>query len=159
MAAANPHPRHPRRRTRREYATSTKTELADLTSADRALAGPVHVFNPTGLGGVASTLRWDPVAGDSDQRPVPLLTAFTEAVFATAKQVAAARPAGHLDPPLGLFVDEIADITPVPPTTGPRTRAAGGSRSGRWSRTSHSWRPGGAPSGRRRSRPRGVRRS
>ncbi|MCF7547290.1 type IV secretory system conjugative DNA transfer family protein [Pseudonocardia sp. WMMC193] len=241
------------------YVTSTKTELADLTAATRALAGPVHVFNPTGLGGVASTLRWDPVAGcrdpavadararalvrggggatgtqnadfwaakaseilrcylltaaltgqtmsavmswalhpddttpastlaqwgphvpagwlgtlqqnlsaapntrsgyfaalgpavafmdnptvaaccrpgpdesfdiagflrdngtvyvvagDSDQRLAPLLTAFTEAVFATAKQVAAARPGGHLDPPLGLFLDEIANITPVP---------------------------------------------
>lgn len=241
------------------YVTSTKTELADLTAAARAPLGPVLVFNPTGLGGVASTLRWDPVAGcidpavadararalvrggggaagthnadfwaakaseilrcylltaaltgqsmsavmawalhpddrapvstlaqwgqhvpagwlgtleqnlsaapntrsgyfaalgpavafmdnptvaaccrpaqgesfdiagflrsngtlyviagDSDQRIAPLLTALTEAVFATAKQVAAARPAGHLDPPVGLFLDEIANITPVP---------------------------------------------
>ncbi|MCE0767393.1 TraM recognition domain-containing protein [Pseudonocardia kujensis] len=241
------------------YVTSTKTELADLSAADRGPLGPVQVFNPTGLGGVASTLRWDPlagctdpavadararalvrggggatgtqnadfwaakaaeilrcyllcaalagqsmsqvmawalrpddrtpvstlagygahvpagwlgtleqnlsaapntrsgyfaalgpavafmdnptvaaccrpasgqsfdiaeflrcngslyvIAGDADQRLAPLLTALTEAVFATAKQVAAARPAGYLDPPLGLFLDEIANITPVP---------------------------------------------
>ncbi|MFR9802554.1 type IV secretory system conjugative DNA transfer family protein [Pseudonocardia sp. RS010] len=241
------------------YVTSTKTELGDLTAADRARFGPVHVFNPTGLGEVASTLRWDPVAGcadpavadacaralvrggggatgtqnadfwaakaseilrcyllgaaltgqgmsevmawalrpedrtpvstlaaqgshvpagwlgtlesnlaaapntrsgyfaalapavafmdnptvaaccrpphgqsfdiarflrdngtlyviagDSDQRIAPLLTALTEAVFGTAKQLAADQPTGHLDPPLGLFLDEVANITPVP---------------------------------------------
>ncbi|GJF02551.1 hypothetical protein [Pseudonocardia sp. D17] len=48
------------------YVTSTKTELVDLTAADRAARGPVLVFNPTGLGGLASTLRWDPVAGCAD---------------------------------------------------------------------------------------------
>ncbi|MHA6797462.1 type IV secretory system conjugative DNA transfer family protein (plasmid) [Pseudonocardia bannensis] len=239
--------------------TSTKTEFVDMTAADRAQLGPVHVFNPTGLGSVASTLRWDPVAGcvdpgtadararalvrggggatgtqnadfwaakaseilrcyllaaaleghgmgqvmawalhpqdrtpagllsqygtsvpsgwlgtleqnlaaapntrsgyfaalapavafmdnptvaqacrpgagegfdlaaylrspgtlyviagEGDQRIAPLLTALTEAVFSTAKQVAALNPGGQLDPPLGLFLDEIANITPVP---------------------------------------------
>lgn len=243
------------------YVTSTKTELVDLTAADRADGGPVLVFNPTGLGALASSLRWDPVAGcddaatadararalvrggggatgtqnadfwadraaeilrcyllaaaltgqdmaqvmawtlhpddrtpsatleeygaalppgwlgtldshlaaaantrtgyfaaltpsvafmDSptvaaacrptpgpggghldlttflhqtgtiyvvagdDPRVAPLLTALTEAVFAAAKQAAATSPNGYLDPGLGLFLDEVANTTPVP---------------------------------------------
>jgi hypothetical protein len=48
------------------YVTSTKTELADMTARVRARTGPVHVFNPTELGELASTFRWDPVAGCTD---------------------------------------------------------------------------------------------
>jgi type IV secretion system protein VirD4 len=240
------------------YVTSTKTELVDLTAVERADRGPVRVFNPTRLGGLDSTLRWNPVAGCSDgdvadararalvrggggakgtqnadfwadraaevlrcyllaaalvhrdmaqvmewtlqpddrtpsgileehaarvppgwlgtlnshlnaanntrtgyfaaltpavafmdsplvaaacrpapgehldiadflrdcgtlyvvagddTRVAPLLTALTEAVFDTAKQVAASTPGGQLDPPLGFYLDEIANITPVP---------------------------------------------
>jgi hypothetical protein len=40
-------------------ATSTKADLFTTTAADRALLGPVHVFNPQRVGDVASTLRWD----------------------------------------------------------------------------------------------------
>ena len=53
------------------------------------------------------------VAGD-DRRVAPLLTALTEAVFDAAKRVAATRPGGRLSPPLGFFLDEIANTTPVP---------------------------------------------
>jgi hypothetical protein len=52
------------------------------------------------------------IAGD-DRRLAPLLTALTEAVFGTAQRVAAAS-GGRLDPPLSMFLDEIAQITPVP---------------------------------------------
>lgn len=44
----------------------------------------------------------------------PLLAAFTGHVFETAKRAAATRPKGRLDPPLGMFLDEVALITPVP---------------------------------------------
>ncbi|RZT75451.1 type IV secretory pathway TraG/TraD family ATPase VirD4 [Pseudonocardia sediminis] len=44
----------------------------------------------------------------------PLLAAFTGHVFETAKRVAATRAKGRLDPPLGMFLDEVALITPVP---------------------------------------------
>nr|WP_222131148.1 TraM recognition domain-containing protein [Pseudonocardia sp. C8] len=44
----------------------------------------------------------------------PLLAALTGHVFETAKRVAATRRKGRLDPPLGLFLDEAALITPVP---------------------------------------------
>jgi hypothetical protein len=40
-------------------ATSTKADLLGTTGADRARLGPVHVFNPQGVGDVRSTLRWD----------------------------------------------------------------------------------------------------
>ena len=54
------------------------------------------------------------IAGEGDRRVAPLLTALTEAVFDAAKRVAATHPGGRLDPPMGLFLDEIANTTPVP---------------------------------------------
>src|SRR3954447_16351064 len=36
-------------------ATSTKTDLYEYTGLLRALRGPVHVFNPEGLGAIPST--------------------------------------------------------------------------------------------------------
>ena len=47
-------------------ATSTKADLYSLTSAVRSGLGPVHVFNPQRIGGVASTFRWSPVDGCED---------------------------------------------------------------------------------------------
>jgi len=44
-------------------ATSTRTDLIDLTSPCRSLVGPVHVFNPSGVGGLASTITFDPLSG------------------------------------------------------------------------------------------------
>ena len=39
-------------------ATTTKADVLALTGAVRAQRGPVHVFNPQGIGGVPSTFRW-----------------------------------------------------------------------------------------------------
>ena len=47
-------------------ATSTKPDVYALTSPVRAGLGPVHVFNPQRIGGVASTFCWDPVQGCQD---------------------------------------------------------------------------------------------
>ncbi len=44
-------------------ATSTRTDLLDNTAPLRIRHGQVHIFNPEGIGGFASTFRWDPVAG------------------------------------------------------------------------------------------------
>jgi type IV secretion system protein VirD4 len=46
-------------------ATSTRTDLIELTSRVRERRGPVHVFNPAGLGGerFASTISFDPLSG------------------------------------------------------------------------------------------------
>ena len=47
--------------------TSTRTDLYMVTTPLReAHHGPVRVFNPTGLGGLASTLMFDPVVGCRD---------------------------------------------------------------------------------------------
>lgn len=44
-------------------ATSTRTDLIALTGALRTRRGPVHVFNPSGLGGLASTVKFSPLLG------------------------------------------------------------------------------------------------
>jgi len=43
--------------------TTTKADVFELTSGVRAGLGPVHVFNPQGIGGVPSTFRWNPLDG------------------------------------------------------------------------------------------------
>ncbi|MGL4743726.1 MAG: type IV secretory system conjugative DNA transfer family protein [Dermatophilaceae bacterium] len=42
---------------------STRTDLLNLTREARAAVGGVVVFNPTGLGGLPSTVRWTPLTG------------------------------------------------------------------------------------------------
>ena len=43
--------------------TSSKPDIFLLTSGLRAKRGPVHVFNPQGIGGIPSTVRWNPLDG------------------------------------------------------------------------------------------------
>jgi type IV secretion system protein VirD4 len=43
--------------------TTTKHDVFELTAAARARRGPVHVFNPQGIGAVPSTFRWNPLEG------------------------------------------------------------------------------------------------
>ncbi|MQA07699.1 MAG: TraM recognition domain-containing protein [Pseudonocardiaceae bacterium] len=44
-------------------ATSTRTDLVTLTGPCRARSGPVGVFNPSGLGGLDSSVTFDPLSG------------------------------------------------------------------------------------------------
>ena len=44
-------------------ATSTRTDLIELTGPLRAERGPVGVFNPSGLAGYPSTVTFDPLSG------------------------------------------------------------------------------------------------
>jgi type IV secretion system protein VirD4 len=44
----------------------------------------------------------------------PLIAAFVDEMIETAKRLADAVPGGRLDPPLGLFLDEIANVVPLP---------------------------------------------
>jgi type IV secretory pathway TraG/TraD family ATPase VirD4 len=46
--------------------TTTATDLYELTAPLRRERGPVAVFNPGGIGAVASTLRWSPLSGCTD---------------------------------------------------------------------------------------------
>ncbi len=47
-------------------ATSTRTDLIELTGPCRSRRGPLYVFNPSGVGGLASTIVFDPLAGCDD---------------------------------------------------------------------------------------------
>ncbi|HEX4099718.1 MAG TPA: TraM recognition domain-containing protein [Pseudonocardiaceae bacterium] len=49
-------------------ATSTRTDMIELTAACRARVGPVHLFNPSGLGGIASTITFNPLSGCTDPK-------------------------------------------------------------------------------------------
>ncbi|MEC3974575.1 type IV secretory system conjugative DNA transfer family protein [Amycolatopsis sp. H20-H5] len=44
-------------------ATSTRTDLIDLTAKLREQHGPTYVFNPSGLGKLPSTITFDPLTG------------------------------------------------------------------------------------------------
>jgi len=46
--------------------TSTKPDIYEATHALRAATGPVRVLNPTGVGGIASTVGFNPVSGCAD---------------------------------------------------------------------------------------------
>src|ERR1022692_2393730 len=62
--------------------TTTRTDLYDNTSALRGQRGVLHVFNPEGIGGVASTFRWNPLQGCEQPavaiQRAPSFTAATE---------------------------------------------------------------------------------
>ncbi|MGY4772882.1 type IV secretory system conjugative DNA transfer family protein (plasmid) [Kribbella sp. CWNU-51] len=47
-------------------ATSTKTDILDITRTQRAKRGPVWVFDPDGLTGEGSTITFDPLTGCTD---------------------------------------------------------------------------------------------
>jgi len=62
--------------------TSTRTDLHELTATLRARRGPVFVFNAVGLGGLASTITFDPLTGCTDpvtaaERATDLLAAVS----------------------------------------------------------------------------------
>jgi hypothetical protein len=49
-------------------ATSTRTDLIEITGPCRSQRGPVHIFNPSGIGGIASTITFDPLSGCADPK-------------------------------------------------------------------------------------------
>ncbi len=52
--------------------------------------------------------------GGQDAVAAPLVTALTGHIAREARRIAATRPGGRLDPPLGMFLDEAFLICPVP---------------------------------------------
>jgi type IV secretion system protein VirD4 len=61
--------------------TTTKADVFGLTSGVRVALGPVHVFNPQAIGGVASTFRWSPVEGCAEHATaIRRADAFAQAV-------------------------------------------------------------------------------
>ena len=60
--------------------TTTRTDLYENTALLRSQVGALHVFNPEGIGGLASTFRWNPLQG-CEQPAIALqrAVAFTSA--------------------------------------------------------------------------------
>jgi type IV secretion system protein VirD4 len=63
-------------------ATSTRLDLREICTAYRERKGPVFVFNPAGLGGVSSSVTFDPLTGCEDpvgavERAADLLSAVS----------------------------------------------------------------------------------
>jgi type IV secretion system protein VirD4 len=54
------------------------------------------------------------VAEQQSKALAPLITAFFDELIETAKRIADLAPGGRLDPPLGLFLEEVANVTPLP---------------------------------------------
>ncbi|MEJ2862160.1 type IV secretory system conjugative DNA transfer family protein [Actinomycetospora flava] len=64
--------------------TSTRTDLLELCAPVRQRArGPVFVFNPVGLGGLRSTISFDPLTGCTN--PVTAVERATDMVAATSR--------------------------------------------------------------------------
>ncbi|MEJ2865315.1 type IV secretory system conjugative DNA transfer family protein [Actinomycetospora flava] len=64
--------------------TSTRTDLLELCAPIRQRGrGPVFVFNPVGLGGIRSTISFDPLTGCTD--PVTAMERATDMVAATSR--------------------------------------------------------------------------
>ena len=64
--------------------TSTRTDLLELCAPIRQKTrGPVFVFNPVGLGGIRSTISFDPLTGCTD--PVTAMERATDMVSATSR--------------------------------------------------------------------------
>ncbi len=61
--------------------TTTKADIFEYTSPVRSQVGPIHVFNPQGIGAVPSTFRWNPLEGCEDQAvAIRRADAFAKAV-------------------------------------------------------------------------------
>src|SRR5262249_10466520 len=58
-------------------------------------------------------------------RLAPLIAAFVDEVIITARRLAARRSRQRLDPPLGVFPDEIANVVPLPNLPALMSYAAG----------------------------------
>ena len=102
--------------TRASLWTTAQTAIAPLLSPAAR-----NVFTPATSGGtdLAAFLR----AGGTcylmaDERRAtalaPVISAFADDLIETAKTIADTQPGGRLDPPLGLFLDEVANIVPLP---------------------------------------------
>jgi type IV secretion system protein VirD4 len=54
------------------------------------------------------------VGEDEADRLAPLVTTFVTEITTTAKRLALRAPNGRLDPPLGMILDEVANVVPLP---------------------------------------------
>ncbi|RZT89050.1 type IV secretory system conjugative DNA transfer VirD4/TraG family protein [Pseudonocardia sediminis] len=99
-------------RTRSSITSSVMPALGWLTHpAAAAAAQPGQGFDVARLLDERATVF---LLGAEEAQTAPLVCALTGHIAREARRIAAGRPAGRLDPPLGLFLDEAALISPVP---------------------------------------------
>jgi type IV secretion system protein VirD4 len=99
-------------RTRTSITSTIMPALGWLTSpAASAAAAPGRSLDVEQLLGSRATVY---LLGAEETQAAPLVTALTGHIAREARRLAAFQPAGRLDPPLGLFLDEAALISPVP---------------------------------------------
>jgi type IV secretion system protein VirD4 len=74
--------------------------------------GPEEAFSPPAFLSSGGTLH---VLGSpqTQMSVAPLISAFVEDVVEVAREVAGSTPTGRLDPPLSLWLDEVANIAPL----------------------------------------------
>lgn len=94
--------------------TSTRKDLIDLTAEQRARVGPVYVYNPADLGGITSTLAFDPLDGCQDPQVatdtaadmIPASTGEGERWDTQARRVLAVllHAAALAGPPVGISI-------------------------------------------------------
>ena len=99
-------------RTRSSITSSVMPALGWLTHpAAAAAAEPGRGFDVARLLGERATVL---LLGAEEAQTAPLVCALTGHIAREARRIAATQPCGRLDPPLGLFLDEAALISPVP---------------------------------------------
>ncbi|MEQ3541384.1 type IV secretory system conjugative DNA transfer family protein [Pseudonocardia tropica] len=99
-------------RTRSSITSSVMPALGWLTHpAAAAAAEPGAGFDVARLLDGRATVF---LLGAEEAQTAPLVCALTGHIAREARRLAAGQPAGRLDPPLGLFLDEAALISPVP---------------------------------------------
>ena len=99
-------------RTRSSITSSVMPALGWLTHPAAAMAAePGEGFDVARLLDERATVF---LLGAEEAQTAPLVCALTGHIAREARRIAAGQPAGRLDPPLGLFLDEAALISPVP---------------------------------------------
>jgi type IV secretion system protein VirD4 len=83
--------------------TSSKPDIDALTSGVRARRGPIWVFNPQGIGGLASNVMWSPLDGCAN----PATARRRAEAFALAVSMAGAEDGGFF---AGKAADSIAGM-------------------------------------------------
>jgi type IV secretion system protein VirD4 len=91
--------------------TSSKPDIFRLTSGVRLKYGPIWVFNPQGIGGIASNVQWSPLDGCAN----PATARRRAEAFALAVSMAGAEDGGFF---AGKAADSIAGMFTAAATTG-----------------------------------------
>ncbi|MGQ0480002.1 MAG: type IV secretory system conjugative DNA transfer family protein [Pseudonocardia sp.] len=99
-------------RTRTSITSTVMPALNWLTSpAAAAAASGVHPFDVAELLDSRATVY---LLGAEEAHTAPLVCALTGHIAREARRIASRRPGGRLDPPLSLWLDEAALISPIP---------------------------------------------